>query len=114
MVQRTGEIVLVQEACIEIDSEAGSDDIAALLRLLTSGGPFTVSSVQAVGAGRHCCRFGLARPELAVGFRSVIELQLRIDREFDIVSVEHFSTHFSTHLSTHLSTHPSNKELVLS
>jgi len=102
MVRRRGEIVLVQEARIEIDSEAGSDDVAALLTLLTSGGPFMVSSVQSVGAGRHCCRFGLARPDLAVGYRSVIELQHQIDREFDIVSVDHVSTHFS------------NKELVLS
>ena len=94
--------MLVQEACIEIDSEAGSDDVAALLRLLTVGGPFTLSSVAAVGARRHCCRFGLARPDLAVGYRSVIELQHRIDREFDIVSVDHLSTHFS------------NKELLLS
>lgn len=94
--------MLVQEACIEIDSEAGSDDVAALLRLLTSGGPFTVSSVEAVGAGRHCCRFGLVRPDLAVGYRSVIELQHRVDREFDIVRVDHHSTHFS------------NKDLVLS
>ena len=94
--------MLVREACIEIDSEAGSDEVAALLRLVTSGGPFTVSSVHAVGAGRHCCRFGLVRPDLAVGYRSVIELQHRVDREFDIVSVDHLSTHFS------------NKELVLS
>ena len=71
--------MLVQEACIEIDSEAGSDDVAALLRLLTLGGPFAVSSVQAAGPGRHCCRFGLVRPDLAVGYRSVIELQHRID-----------------------------------
>ena len=94
--------MLVQEACIEIDSEADSDDVAALLRLLTSGGPFEVSSVESVGAGRHCCRFGLVRPDLAVGYRSVIELQHRVDREFDIVSVDHLSTHFS------------NKDLVLS
>ena len=94
--------MLVQEACIEIDSEAASDDVAALLRLLTSGGPFVVSSVQTVGAGRHCCRFGLVRPDLAVGYRSLIELQHRVDREFDIVSVDHLSTQFS------------NKDLVLS
>ncbi len=86
--------MLVQQACIEIESEAGSDDVAALLRLLTSGGPFTVSSVEAVGSGRHSCFFGLVRPDLAVGYRSVIELQHRIDREFNIVSVEHQSTHF--------------------
>ncbi len=88
--------MLVQKACIEIDSEADSDDVAALLRLLTAGGPFTVSSVETVGAGRHCCRFDLLRPDLAVGYRSVIELQHRVDREFDIVSVDHQATHFST------------------
>ncbi len=94
--------MLVQEACIEIDSEAASDDVAALLRLLTLGGPFALSSVQAAGPGRHCCRFGLVHPDLAVGYRSVIELQHRVDREFDIISVDHLSTHFS------------NKDLVLS
>jgi len=98
----TGDAVLVQEACIEIDSGAESSDVAALLRLLTWGGPFTVSSVEAVGAGRYCCRFVLARPDLAVGYRSVIELQHRVDREFDIISVDHQSSHFS------------NKDLVLS
>ena len=96
---------MIQEACIEIDSEAASDDVAALLRLLTSGGPFSVSGVKAVGNGRHSCRFGLVRPDLAVGYRSVIELQHRIDREFDIVRVDHQSTHFSNF---------SNKDLVLS
>lgn len=95
MVRETGETVLVQEACIEIQSEAGGDDVAALLRLLTSGGPFAVSSVAAVGTARYICRFSLVRPDLAVGFRSVIELQHRIDREFDIVSVDHQSSHFS-------------------
>ena len=88
--------MLIQEACIEIESEAGSDDVAALLRLLTAGGPFMVSSVRAVGVGRHSCRFVLVRADLAVGYRSVIELQHRVDREFDIVSVDHLSTHFST------------------
>ncbi len=87
--------MLVQSACIEIHSEADSDDVAALLRLLTSGGPFAVSSVVATGPGRQCCRFDLVRPDLAVGYRSVIELQHRIDREFNIVSVDHKSTHFS-------------------
>ena len=94
--------MLVREACIEINSEAASDDVAALLRLLTSGGPFSVSTVHGTGAGRYCCRFVLVRPDLAVGYRSVIELQHRIDRELDIVSVNHESTHFS------------NKDLVLS
>lgn len=94
--------MLVQNACIEIDSGAASDDVAAMLGLLTSGGPFTVSSVEAVGADRHCCRFGLRHPDLAVGYRSVIELQHRVDREFEIVSVDHQATHFS------------NKNLVLS
>jgi len=53
IVLQTGENVLVQEACIEIDSEAESDDVAPLLRLLTLEGPFAVSSEHAADPGRH-------------------------------------------------------------
>ena len=87
--------MFVQAACIEIDSEADSSDVAVVLRTLTSGGPFAVSAVEHLGSSRHRCQFGLARPGLAVGYRSLIELQHRIDREFDIVSVDHHSSHFS-------------------
>jgi len=110
--------MLIQEARIEIQSWATSDHVAAVLRSVTAGTPFVLSAVHEAGPGRHLSRFGLIRPELAVGFRSVIELQHRIDRELDIVSVDHCSTHFSTHLSISPSdTCPdalAEKELVLS
>ncbi len=93
---------MVQTACVEIDCEADSGDVAAALRALTCGGPFEVSDVEFAGSSRLRCHFRLTRADLVVGYRSVIELQHRIDREFDIVSVDHRSTHFS------------NKDLVLS
>ena len=49
--------------------------------------PFSVACVEREG-DRHHCVFHLKRADLVVGYRSVIELQLRIDREFDILSVE--------------------------
>ena len=94
--------MMVQTACVEIDCEADSRDVAEVLRSLTSGGPFAVSDVEPAGTSRLRCHFRLSRADLAVGYRSVIELQHRIDRQFDIVSVDHHSTHFS------------NKDLVLS
>ena len=94
--------MMVQTACVEIDCEADSGDVAEVLRALTSGGPFAVSGVESAGTSRLRCHFRLTRADLAVGYRSVIELQHRIDRQFDIVSVEHHSTHFS------------HKDLVLS
>ena len=94
--------MMVQTACVEIDCEADSAEVADVLRSLISGGPFAVSAVVSAGSSRLRCHFRLTRADMAVGYRSVIELQHRIDREFHIVSVEHYSTHFS------------NKELVLS
>ena len=94
--------MMIQTACVEIDCDADSGDVAEVLRTLTSGGPFAVAGVEATGAGRLRCHFGLTRQDMAVGYRSVIELQRLIDRDFDIVSVAHHSTHFS------------NKDLVLS
>ncbi len=88
--------MFVQAACIQIESDANGDDLAAALRSLTAGGPFTVTGIEHVRPGRHRCHFDLVRPELAVGYRSVIELQHRIDREFDIISVDHHATHFTT------------------
>ena len=78
--------MLVHGACIDLDSGADADEVASALGALTADGPFVVARVEQVG-GRHRCVFDLKRPELVVGYRSVIDLQLRIDREFDIVSV---------------------------
>ncbi len=94
--------MMVQSACVEIDCGVDRGEVADVLRSLTSGGPFAVSDVESAGAGRLRCYFRLIRADMAVGYRSVIELQHRIDREFDIVSVDGHSTHFS------------NKDLVLS
>lgn len=86
--------MMVQTACVEIDCGAESEDVAEMMRALTSGGPFAVSDVVPTGSSRLRCHFRLIRSDMAVGYRSVIELQHRIDGEFDIVSVGH-STHFS-------------------
>ena len=88
--------MMVQTACVEIDCDADSSDVADVLRSLTLGGPFTVSDVVAAGSRRLRCHFRLTRADMAVGYGSVIELQHRIDREFHIVSVDHHSIHFST------------------
>ena len=93
---------MVQSACVEIDCDADRGEVADVMRSLTAGGPFAVSDVEWAGTSRLRCHFRVARADMAVGYRSVIELQHRIDREFHIVSVDHHSTHFS------------NKDLVLS
>lgn len=79
--------MFVQGVSIDLDSVAEADDVASVLRGLTADGPFAVACVDRDG-DRHRCVFDLKRADLVVGYRSVIELQLRIDREFDIISVE--------------------------
>ena len=80
-------------ACICIESAGGVDDVASMLRSLTSDGPFSVAAVELVGAERHRCTFELKRPGLAIGYRSLIDLQHRVDRDFHIVSVERHVSH---------------------
>lgn len=79
--------MFLQGVSIDFDSVAETDDVASVLRGLTADGPFVVGCVERQG-DRHRCVFDLKRADLMVGYRSVIELQLRIDREFDIVSVQ--------------------------
>jgi hypothetical protein len=87
--------MMIDEVCIHLDSVADTDDVAAALSALTADGPFVVAHVEQRG-DRHRCVFDLKRPDLVVGYRSVIDLQLRIDREFHIVSV---ASHPLTHES---------------
>ncbi len=84
-------------ASICIDSVGEVDDVASMLRALTADGPFAVTDVQLVGAERHRCTFELKRPGLAVGYRSLIDLQHKVDRDFHIISVERHvpQTHFN-------------------
>ena len=79
--------MFVQGVSIDLDSIADADDVASVLRDLTEDGPFAVVWVEREGE-RHRCVFHLKRADLVVGYRSVIELQLRIDNEFDILRVE--------------------------
>jgi hypothetical protein len=80
---------------IDLDSAADAADVASVLDALTKDGPFAVSCVDRDG-DRHRCRFRLKRDGLVVGYRSVIDLQMRIDREFVIVGVERHSLVAST------------------
>ncbi len=79
--------MFVHGVSIDLDSIADANDVASVLRALTADGPFVVACVEREG-DRHRCVFVLKRADLVVGYRSVIELQLRIDREFDILSVD--------------------------
>ena len=79
--------MFVNEISMDLDTIAEADDVASMLRDLTADGPFDVASVDRDG-DRHRCTFRLKRAELVVGYRSVIELQMRVDREFHILSVE--------------------------
>ena len=78
----------ITTAAVHLRSGDRPDAVGAALGRATSGGPFVVTSVVATGGdGRHCT-FGLRRPGISVGYRSVIELQYLIDKSFDIVKVE--------------------------
>ena len=79
--------MFVDKISIDIDSLAEADDVAVVLRSLCADGPFVLACTDRDG-GRHRCEFRLKRADLVVGYRSVIELQLRIDREFDVVRVQ--------------------------
>ena len=85
----------VDSVTIDLDSAAEADDVASVLRALTTDGPFAVSYVDRDG-DRHRCGFRLKRDDLVVGYRSVIDLQMRIDREFVIIGVERHSLVAST------------------
>lgn len=75
-------------AAVHLRSGARPDAIGAMLNQATTGGPFVVTSVVATGGDGHHCTFRLRRPDISVGYRSVIELQYLIDKSFDIVKVE--------------------------
>lgn len=80
--------VFIEKVLVQID--AGNDDgtLESTLGELTADGPFVVGKVEFAAAGRRRCTFDIMYPGLAVGFRSVIELQHRIARKYEIVSVE--------------------------
>ncbi len=79
--------MFVRGASIDLDSVGKADDVAAVVRRLTTDSPFVLARVDRDG-DRHHCVFDLKRADLVVGYRSVIDLQLSLDREFDIVSVD--------------------------
>lgn len=88
--------MFVHGVSIEVDSCADADDVAWALKNLTADGPFVVARVEREG-DRHRCVFDLKRPDLVVGYRSVIELQMRIDQDFDILSVDRHQFVLSPH-----------------
>jgi hypothetical protein len=75
-------------ADIDIDNAASSDEVAAGVISLAAGSAFRLAGIETIAAERYRCTFDLATDGLVVGFRNVIDLQHRINREFDIVSVE--------------------------
>jgi len=87
--------MFVHGVSIDLDSIIDAEDVASVLRDLIADGPFSVACVERQG-DRHRCVFHLKRADLVVGYRSVIELQLRIDREFDILRVERFPLDLSS------------------
>ena len=67
----------------------GNDDatLETALGELTADGPFVVRNVELISAGLRLCTFDIMHPDLVVGFGSVIELQQRIARKYEIVSL---------------------------
>ena len=87
--------MMVRGVSIDVDSVAEANDVALVLGALTADSPFVVSCVERDG-DRHRCVFHLKRADLVVGYRSVIDLQRRIDAEFDILRVERHPLILST------------------
>ena len=72
-----------------VQINVGVDDATLELALdeLTTDGPFIVGNVELISAGLRLCTFDIMHPDLVVGFGSVIELQQRISRKYEIVSL---------------------------
>ena len=72
-----------------VQINAGDDDATLELALeeLTADGPFIVGNLELISAGLRLCTFDIMHPDLVVGFGSVIELQQRIARKYEIVSL---------------------------
>ena len=72
-----------------VQINVGVDDATLELALneLTTDGPFVVGNVELIAAGLRLCTFDIMHPDLVVGFGSVIELQQRISRKYEIVSL---------------------------
>ena len=75
-------------AHVAIETPLPVADLEQVLSALSLGTPFRLESIERIGPDVHRCEFGLSRPGIVVGFGNVIDLQFRIAREFDIVSVE--------------------------
>jgi hypothetical protein len=88
MFPRQGVIMFVERVDIRIESPSGPNEVAEALRELCSGSPFALRSVTSTWTGAHDCKFETKREGLAAGFASVIELQHRVHRLYDIVSVD--------------------------
>jgi hypothetical protein len=80
--------MFVDRVDIRIESASGSNDVAETLSQLCSSSPFALHSVTAAWTGVHDCSFQTKREGLAVGYASIIELQHRVHRSYDIVSVD--------------------------
>jgi hypothetical protein len=88
MFPRQGVNMFVERVDIRIESPSGPNEVAEVLRQLCVGSPFAVRSVTSTWTGAHDCTFETKREGLAVGYSSVIELQFRIHRFYDMVSID--------------------------
>ena len=75
-------------AIVHIDSPADASELADAVRRAVADGPFVLADVTPSGVDRHRCTFERRRPDLALGYRHVIDLQHRLDRAFHLVGVE--------------------------
>jgi hypothetical protein len=81
------EPTMITRTEVLVRTPAGADQLGVCLNRAAAGGPFRVVGIEAAGAGFHRCVFDPKDPDMQIGYRSVIELQYRIDDTFDILSV---------------------------
>jgi len=77
----------IQAVDIDIAAEGSSPEIYSSVCRAVGTSPLSLKSVKAETPGMWRCRFVLMRPDLVVGYRSVVELQSRLADVFDIIRV---------------------------
>ena len=72
---------------IDIAIDGSSPEIYSGVCRTVGTGPLSLKSVKPEAPGLWRCRFVLMRPDLVVGYRSVVEMQSRLADVYDIVRV---------------------------
>lgn len=78
----------ISEVEVYLQSPMTGDALAAAVREALDDGPFRLTTIEPIGAGGYRCTFDRRREGITLGSGNVLQLQYRLARRFEIVSVE--------------------------